>query len=445
MRKSLENSIIDAVLAEDLPNAAHQLTQSSPLDVVSIMGRVGAHHAAVIFRLLAKDRAAEVFELLEPGIQGDIVRTLGGEDVVMLFAQLAPDDKAALLDELPAAVAKRLLESLPFSDQRVTNVILGYPTRSVGRWANPRVVALRPHLPVDEALQLVRQQASWAETIYTIAVVSDSRQLVGVVGLRDLLCAQDSRLVEDVMSPAQFAHVAERAEDVARRVVAQDWLALPVVDREERLVGIFTVDDAGQVLTEEEDEDSARAGASEPLPRPYLATSVVNIVRSRVVWLMVLAASALFTVHVLEMFETTLEQKVVLAAFIPLIIGTGGNTGTQAATTVTRALALGEVRPTDVLTVMFREVRVGFLLGAILGAAALLLATLAYDVSTGVVIGSTLMAICMLAATVGSAMPMIARTLRVDPAVFSTPFITTFCDATGLLLYFVIARAVFGL
>ena len=219
---------------------------------------------------------------------------------------------------------------------------------------------------------------------------------------------------------------------------------MPIVDSEVRLLGILTVDDAHQILRDAEEEDTARAGGSEPLRRPYLTTSIFLIARSRVVWLLVLAVSALLTVQVLEVFEATLEQMVVLALFIPLLTGTGGNTGSQAATTITRALALGEVRPRDIGRVLLREVRVGTMLGLLLGTLGFALASLVYDVPTGVVIGTTLLCVCAMAATVGGAMPILAKTIRVDPAVFSTPFITTFCDATGLLIYFTIAKAILG-
>jgi magnesium transporter len=221
-------------------------------------------------------------------------------------------------------------------------------------------------------------------------------------------------------------------------------LVLPVVDRESRLVGILTIDDAVRILEREESEDVARQGGAEPLRRPYLSTPLMNIVRSRVVWLLVLAVGATLTVQVLSVFETTLAHMTALALFVPLLIGTGGNTGNQAATTVTRALALGDVRPRDVLRVLSREARTGAVLGLLLGARGFAITGAIYDLQVGLVIGLTLLAVCTLAATVGGIMPLVARTIRVDPAVFSNPFITTFVDAIGLIVYFLIARAVLG-
>ncbi|MGO1654509.1 MAG: magnesium transporter, partial [Brevibacterium yomogidense] len=214
---------------------------------------------------------------------------------------------------------------------------------------------------------------------------------------------------------------------------------------EERIVGILTMDDVLDIIDEEDAEDVARGSGSEPLNRSYLSSSILRIVRSRIVWLLVLAVSAILTVQVLEVYEDRLDQVVVLALFIPLLTGTGGNTGNQAATTVTRALAVGEVRIRDLGRVIWRELRVGALLGSVLGALGFAVAGLAYSWAIGIVIGLTLLSVCIMAATVGGLMPIIAKRIGADPAVFSNPFISTFCDATGLILYFTIATAVLGL
>ena len=235
------------------------------------------------------------------------------------------------------------------------------------------------------------------------------------------------------------------AEETARWFLPLALLALPVVDSGNRLVGIFTFDEAQHVVESEDSEDSARQGGSEALKQPYLSTPLTNLVKSRIVWLLVLAVSAILTVQVLDVFEEKMEQAVVLSLFIPLLTGTGGNTGNQAATTVTRALALGDVKKSDILKVMWREVRVGLMLGAVLGTLGFTLATLVYGLDMGMVIGLTLLSICTMSATVGGAMPIVAKTVGADPAVFSNPFISTFCDATGLIIYFLIATSVLGL
>jgi magnesium transporter len=337
------------------------------------------------------------------------------------------------------------MRELSPTERELTASLLGYPPRSVGRLMTPEYVRLEPQLTLADAFAHVEHRGSGAETLYTLPVTDGERRLLGVIGLRDLVLRTRDASVGDTMRAPQFAHTTDDAESTSRRLVDARLLAMPIVDAEERVVGMLTVDDALRVLDEADDEDAARQGASEPLGLAYLATPVLRIVRSRIVWLLVLAVSALLTVQVLGVFEDTLEKVVTLALFIPLLTGTAGNTGAQAATTVTRALATGEVATRDALAVAWREVRVGLLLGTLLGTLGFALAALVYDPPLAAVIGSTLLAVCTLAATVGGVMPIIAKRLGADPAVFSTPFISTFCDATSLVIYFLIATWVLGL
>jgi len=415
-------------------------------DVVAVFERLARHDRAVVYRLLPKEQAVEVFEALDPTLQGELVRGLQDEEVAGVFARLGPDDRVSLLDELPATVASRLLRGLAPAERELTAVVLGYPARSIGRRMSPRFVTVHPESSVTEALDRVRSRIDDAETVYTVPVVDEARRLVGVVSLRDLMRSEHGPAqVRELMRSPYSVPATSDAEAAARRCADLKLLALLVVDEEERLVGILTVDDALRILEEADSEDQARIGGSEPLRRPYLSTPVRAVVRSRVVWLLVLGVGATLTVRVLEAFEATISQMVVLSVFIPLLIGTGGNTGNQAATTITRALALDDVRPRDVGRVLAREARTGASLGLVLGAAGFLLASLFYGVPVGAVIGLTLLAVCTLAAAVGGVMPLAARRLGADPAVFSNPFITTFVDAAGLVLYFLIARAVLGL
>jgi len=405
-------------------------------DLTAVATAVGA---------LTGPQAVAVLERLDATLQGDLVGALQDEDVAAVFEQLDPDDRVALLDELPATVATRLLHGLPQRERVLTAAVLGYPAESIGRRMSPEYVVTHPWVSVDQTLDRVRVRLGDAETVYTLPVTDEQRRLVGIVSLRDLLGADPAATIGTLMHEPHSAQATEEAEVAARRCADLKLLALPVVDAEDRLVGILTVDDALAVLEVEESEDQARIGGAEPLRRPYLSTPVRSIVRSRVVWLLVLAVGATLTVQVLGAFEATLDRMVVLSLFIPLLIGTGGNTGNQAATTVTRALALGDVRPRDLTKVLAREVRVGFLLGLLLGSVGFAAASLAFDVRIGGVIGLTLLAVCTMAASVGGVMPLVGRMIRVDPAVFSNPFITTFVDASGLVVYFLIARAVLGI
>ena len=437
---------IDALLdAGDLHGAADLVEGMPPWLVVDVLERSGAKDRAVLFRLLSKGTAHVVFEALDPPVQSELIRGLQADRVSQIFADLDPDDRAGLVDELPANLATRLLRGLSADEKALTDTVLDYPAGSVGRRMTPEFISTHPDTTAGETLERVRRRIDQVETIYGLPVTDDERRLVGIVGLRAVMRADPDTPIRTLMNEAVTARARESAEAAARRSAEERLIVLPVVDDEHRLVGILTFDDALRVLEVADSEDAARQGGAEPLRRPYLSTPVRSLVRSRVVWLLVLALGAALTVQVLEVFEGTIEQVVALSLFVPLIIGTGGNTGNQAATTVTRALALGDVRPRDVLRVTLLEIRTGLTLGLVLGGVGWAVAGLVYGVDLGMVIGLTLLALCTIAATVGGVMPLLAQAVRADPAVFSNPFITTFVDATGLVVYFLIAKAILGL
>lgn len=437
--------LADALSNNSLPQVARALQPLDVAETLEQLERLNTIDRALAYRTLPKGRALEVFERLDARLQADLVSGLQDAQVAEVFAALSPDDRVALLDELPASVANRLILGLSEKDRALTTMVLGYPQGAVGRYMSPQFVTTHPGTTAAQALARVRAQLDDAESIYTIPVIDDSRHLVGVVSLRDVLRAAETDLVSQLMKDPISAPATLDAEEAARYCADAKVLVLPIVDAENRLVGILTVDDALRILEDAESEDAARAGGSEPLRRPYLATPVRSIVRARVVWLLVLALGATLTVQVMDTFEATLAEQVVLSLFIPLLIGTGGNTGNQAATTITRALALGDVRPRDVLKVVAREVRVGAWLGLLLGGLGFAVAAVIFTVPLGLVIGLTLLGVCTMAATVGGLMPLLGKALKVDPAVFSNPFISTFVDATGLIIYFLIASAVLGL
>jgi len=430
---------------EDLSGLAATVADTPTNDLVEICERLPERQLAVMYRLLPKQRALEVFESLPPALQGDLVHGLQDAELAMLFAGLDPDDRVWLLDELPAALAPQLLRDLSERERDLTALLLGYPNGSIGHRMSPEALTTHPGLTVAQTMDRVRIGLDVAETVYTLPVLDQGRRVVGVVSLRELLGADQETLIEELMSEPETVEATAGAELAARRCADLGLLALPIVDSESRLVGILTIDDAMRILEAAESEDSARQGGVEPLRRSYLATPVLRLVRSRVVWLLVLAIGATLTVKVLSLFEDELARVTVLALFVPLLIGTGGNTGNQAATTVTRALALGDVRPRDILQVLGRELRVGLSLGALLGAIGMAAAWVFFDLQIGLVIGLALLSICTVSATIGGLMPLVARTIRVDPAVFSNPFISTFVDATGLVIYFLVAKTVLGL
>ena len=427
---------------DNFAEVSHRINVLRPADAIRVLERLNHRHRAFVYLMFDKDLALRVFEGLPPVLQGDLVNALQEHDTAELFIGLAPDDRVWLLDELPATVASKLLEGLDVDERAQTSALLGYAEGSIGRRMSPQFITLRPYNTVADAMQRVNSRLHTAETIYYLPVIDDGRRVIGAVSLRHLMGASATRTVEELMGPARTADVSEDAENVARRTARRGTFAVSVVDHEQRLVGIFTLDDAVRILEHEESEDVSRQGGVEPLRRPYLSTPVSRLVRSRITWLLVLAVGATLTVQVLSVFEATLEQVTVLALFVPLLIGTGGNTGNQAATTVTRALALHDIEPRDLFRVLTRELRTGFMLGILLGSLGFVITAVIYEFEVGLVIGLTLLAVCTVAAAVGGAMPLLARAIKVDPAVFSNPFISTFVDATGLIIYFMIAKAI---
>lgn len=434
------------VRSRDLPRLTAALAELSVPELLAVMRRLDNVKQALLYRVLDKDTAMEVFERLDPPVQSQLVSGLRDDHLVRLVEGLDADDRVAFFDELPARVVDRLLHGLSAHEREMTLPMLGHPTGSLGRNMTPQYVRLRrPGQTAGEALAEVRSRGADADTIEMLPVTDEVRRLVGMVNLHDLVLADPTTAVAELVRPPVSRPARAPAEDAARLCLDLGLMALPVTDDEGRLIGVLPIDNALRIVSDAEAEDAARAGGAEPLRRPYLATPVLRIVRARTAWLLVLAISAVLTVGVLEQFEATLAEVVVLALFIPLLTGIGGNTGSQAATTVTRALAMGDVRPRDLGRVAFREVRAGLTMGLLLGTLGVTLATPFYGPGIGWTIGLTLVVVCPMAATVGGCMPLVAKALRVDPAVMSTPFISTFCDATGLVIYFLIARAILGL
>lgn len=422
------------------------LRETSVLDIVDELTRLDPEGIAVAFRLLPRDRALDVFEALDPTDQQQVLDGLRADRVRSLIEALDPDDRARLFDEMPAKVVNRLLAQLSPDERALTTVLLGYPEESAGRLMSPEFVSLRASLTAGEALDKIRHEGLDAETVYALPVLDDHRHLIGITGLRALVLAPPSERVGELMTTDIHQVTTDTDQEVAARLVREAGLiALPVVDSEGRLVGVITVDDALRVLEDEDTEDFALAGGASPLRTSYLSASALGLAKVRALWLLLLIVAAAFTVNVLQVFEDTLDEVVTLALFIPLITGTGGNSGAQASTAVIRAMAVGEVRLTDLPRIVWREARVGLLLGLMLSTAAAIPISFLYDVDMGAVIMFTLILVCTWATTVGSALPLLARRAGVDPAVVSAPLITTLVDASALIIYFVVAKLVLGI
>lgn len=438
--------LIDLVGANDLGGIRLWLAEHRPHEIADELARMDAREVVIPFRLLDKDRELEVFEELDPSQQQVILLGLRDAAFHELLEEMEPDDRARLIGEAPAKIATRALAGLSPAERRMTAALLGYPEDSVGRHMTPETVILHLDLTVGRALEVVRAKGANAETIYTLPVVSDGRRMVGTVTLRDLVVSDDARLLKDIVDVfAPRARATEPVEDAARLMQEANLVSLSVVDSEGRFLGLLTFDDALEVIEAADSEDMARQSGASPVAEHYVSAGVLRLVGARSVWLMLLIVAATLTVNVMQVFEATLEEVTALAVFVPMLIGTGGNVGAQSATAIVRALAVGEVRVRDLLSVIWKEARVGLLLGVMLAGLALVIGSLLVGPEVALVVACSVIAVCTWAAVIGSAMPLLARKVGVDPAVVSSPMVATLVDATGLLIYFSIARMILGI
>lgn len=435
----------DIVVPTDKDAFRRWVEETGPQALARALNRSDLKPRIAAFGLLPHRRARQVLALLDPANQAEVLDSVPEAARRALLNDMEPDDRARLLSCVPLPTANAMLEALSTEERASTEALLHHPVNSAGRIMSPEFLRLSPAMSVAEALDAIRQGRERAETIHIMPVAGDDMRLVGMIDLARLVLAEPEARVgtlefEDV--PA--VSVDDDQEDVARLMKSVDLMVVPVVE-DESLVGIITFDDAMEVLEFEEVEDFARTGASEPVGRPYLNVPILRLVRARIVWLGLLAVAATLTVNVLGFFEGMLESVVTLSLFIPLLIGIGGNTGAQSATTIVRALAVDDVSPANILNVAVREAATGLTLGLIISAITFAVVSYVFDANIAIVVASTLVAICLLAALVGSVMPIIARVLGIDPAVFSAPFVTTIVDTTGLIVYFTVARFVLNI
>jgi magnesium transporter len=436
----------EALASGNVGNIATWLEERAPHDIAGEFTRLDSVQSAVVWRLLNRDRALEVFEELDVHEQQELLNGMRDQAFREILESMDPDDRARMLGEAPATFAHRVLQGLSPKERAMTASLLGYPEDSVGRVMSPEVVTIPESTPVPEILTVVKRKGKAAETIDILAVVDRSRKLVGVMELSQVVMADDDLTAGDLADDnAPTLAVSDDAEWAARLVQETNSLGLVVVDSETRVLGVLTVDDALELIEEADTEDVARQAATLPSSGHYLSASPVRLAGLRVVWLLILIVAATLTVSVLQLFENSLEAVTSLALFIPLLVGTGGNVGAQAATSAVRALAVGEVRPSDALRVAWRESRVGLLLGLVLGTLAFGAGWIVAGLSVGLVVGISVILVCIWAATVGSLMPLMARALTIDPAVISAPLVTTLVDATGLVIYFLVAGVILGL
>ena len=414
------------------------LLPSQPVDIAEAIGSLPQILQALAFRLLKKNEAIEVYEYLDPIVQQTLLDRLRSGEVLEIVEKMSPDDRVQLFDELPAKVVRKFLSALSPGERKVTAELLGYEPETAGRLMTTEFIDLKEMQTAEEALSLVRKRAPFTETIYSLYVTDRERHLTGILSLRDLVTAEPSKQIGEVMTRDVVNTTTDtNQEEVARAIQRYDFLALPVVDKENRLVGIVTVDDLIDVIEQEATRDIYAAGAVQAGDEDdYFQSSLFTIARRRIVWLLILVLANGITTKVIAMNDQILSQVVILAAFIPLLIGTGGNVGAQSSTVVIRGLSTQKIKSLGPLKAILKETFTGALLGVLM---LFVVIPFAWWQGNGPLIGFavgiSLISITTLAATAGALLPLLFDKMGLDPALMSSPFITTVTDIAGVFIY----------
>lgn len=407
----------------------------------------------VIYRLLSKDKASDVFVELDSDLQEKLINNFTDKELKVVVDDLFMDDTVDLIEEMPSNVVKRILKNIKASDRKVINELLKFPEDSAGSIMTTEMIELKEDMTVDRAFQIIKDTGIDKETIYVCYVVDNSRKLIGTVAIKDLLISERDVLIKDILEDNVISVLTtEDQEKVAKMFDKYNFMAMPVVDKENRLVGIVTIDDAIDVMQDENTEDFEKMAAMTPTEDTYFKTSVFKHAKNRIVWLLFLMLSSTFTGLLLEKFQSAIAAVPLLVAFIPTIMDTGGNCGSQSSTLIIRGLALDEIKLTDIFKVIWKEVRVAFMIGALLALITGIRIFFQYDgihndqtIKIAFVVGVTLMATAMIAEIMGCVLPMLAKKLKLDPAIMASPLITTIVDLCSMLVFFSIATAVMGL
>lgn len=440
--------IIDNIENKKFSNLKPILSEMKPIDIAEIINEIDGDKVAVIFRLLPKNLASDVFIEMDNDAQKIVIKAFTDTELSVIFNDMFLDDTADIIEEMPAKVARRILKLANPSDREIINKLLGFPKDSAGSIMTPECITLRENMTVEDALAKIRRQALDKETIYTCYVTDTQKKLLGTVSARDILTHNPNEIISDFMQENFiFASTLTDKEIVANLLSKYDLLAIPIVDKENRILGIVTVDDAIDVIREEATEDISKMAGAAPSEKPYLKTSTFSLWLNRVPWLIFLLLSATFTGLIISKNEAILSNGIygiILTSCIPMIMGTGGNAGGQASATVIRGIALDEIEFKDILKVLWKEIRVGLIMALTLGITCfakiilidgLLIGTSGVSALSALVISISLAATIIFSKLVGAFLPLIAKKCKLDPAVVASPFITTIIDILSLLIY----------
>ena len=425
-----------------------QLMDLEEADIAEILEEIKDKDTVRIFRLLPKDRAADIFSLLDIDNQQVIIDSLTDKEAANIIDEMAADDAADLIDELPSNVVKRILSNTTSETRKDINHLLKFPDDSAGSIMTVEFLDIKSNITIKEAIEKIREKGQDKETLDFCYVLDAQRKLVGTLSLKQIILSPSDTMIKDIMEDDPvFVNTLTDQEEVANMFQKYDMTVMPVVDSENRLVGIITIDDIVDIIEEEATEDIEKMAAITPTDKPYMKTGVFETWKKRIPWLLLLMVSATFTGKIIQSYEKALASAVVLTSFIPMLMDTGGNAGSQASVSIIRGLSLNEIEFKDILKILWKEFRVSFLIGITLAIANFIKLITIDNVSmqiAGIVCG-TLVVTVICAKLVGSSLPMFAKKLGFDPAVMASPFITTIIDALSLIVYFQIASMILGI
>lgn len=441
------NEVLDLFREKKYIELKQLLETMNSADIAQVLSEVDDEEMIVIYRLLTKEAAVETFAFMGTDEQEHLIHAMSDKELQEVTSLLNLDDAVDLIEEMPAIVVKRILRQADPAQRKLINEFLAYPNDSAGSVMTIEFVDLKATMTVEEAFDRIRKVGVNKETIYTCYVLDDSRCLQGIVTVKDLLLADKATKVSDIMETNLITvNTLEDQEEVVKKFNKYDLLALPVVDQENRLVGIITIDDAVDVMQDENTEDFEKMAAMAPSEDTYFRTSVFAHARHRIVWLLVLMLSATVTGMLITKYENAFAAIPLLVAFIPMLMDTGGNCGSQSSTLIIRGMAIDEIHPKDFFRVIFKEIRVALIVGVTLGVVNGIRIVLQYhDPKLAIVIGLTLVATVCLSKVLGCVLPMIAKKLKLDPALMAAPLITTIVDTCSIMIYFTIAVKVMNI
>ncbi len=441
--------INDLIEKENYKELKEEITILNEADIAEVIQDIEEEKKRIkVFRLLPKDLAADTFANLDIDLQQSLISSLSMTEAGNIIENLYTDDAADLLDEMPASMVTKILKNTTLETRKDINAILNYPDNSAGSIMNTEFLDLKENLTIEQAIIKIRREGKDKETIDTCYILDKKRQLIGEIPLRYLIFNKKEKLIKDVMETNPiYVYTYEDQEEVAAKFSKYDVNIMPVVDRENKLVGIITVDDIVDILKEETTEDIEKMAAISPTDKPYMKTSVFETWKKRIPWLLILMISATFTGKIIQSYEEALASYVVLTSFIPMLMDTGGNAGGQASVTIIRGISLKEIEFSDIYKIIWKEVRVSFLVGLTLALAnfAKLLLIDQVSLTIAFVVCLTLLVTVLFAKVIGCTLPLLAKKIGFDPAVMASPFITTLVDAISLFAYFNIATMILQL